>query len=99
MGMESEPLEPLDTSEDLDLVSLFDSDEHTADMEARVIQSVLEAGGVPSVIVGGAEMPNIPCDIRVPKARLEEALLLIAESQAAGPSGAEEAEKNSEGAE
>jgi hypothetical protein len=91
--------EPLDTSEDLDLVSVFSSDQHTADMEASMIQSILEAGGIPSVIVGGAEMPNLPCEVRVPKSRQEEALLLIAESQAAGPQAADEAEQASEGME
>jgi hypothetical protein len=88
--------EPLNTSEDLDLVSVFSSDQHTADMEAAMIQSILAAGGIPSVIVGGVEMPNLPCEVRVPQARLEEALLLIAESQAAGPQAADEAEKASE---
>jgi hypothetical protein len=65
-------------------------------MEAAMIQSILEAGGIPSVIVGGVEMPNLPCEVRVPQSRLEDALLLIAESQAAGPRAADEAEKASE---
>jgi hypothetical protein len=91
--------EPPDASEDLDLVTIFESNETNAQVESQVIRGVLEAGGVPAIIVGGAEMPNLPCEVRVPKSRLEEAELLIAEAQEAGPQAAEEAERASEGAE
>ncbi len=93
----SELPEPLDTSDDLDLVTVFSSDKHTSEMEALAIQGVLEAGGISSVIVGGGVIPSLPFEIRVPKSLLEEALRLIAESEAAGPRGAEEAEQASEG--
>ena len=100
MGIESE-LEPgpeeLDTSGELDLVTAFSSDRHTSEMEALAVQSVLEAGGISSVVVGGGVIPSIPFEVRVPKARLEEALRLIAESEAAGPRAADEAEQASEG--
>ena len=94
-----EPLEGLDTSDDLDLVPLFSSDAHDADVEALVVQGVLNAGGIPAVIVGGGEIPSLPYEVRVPRARWEEALMLLAESQAAGPRAAEEAELASEGPE
>jgi hypothetical protein len=96
MGIEPEP-EELDTSDDLDLVTVFSSDKHTSEMEAIGIQSILESGGISSVIVGGGVIPSIPFEVRVPRARLEEALRLIAESEAAGPRAAEEAERASEG--
>jgi len=92
----SEQPEPLDTSDDLDLVTVFSSDKHTSEMEATAIQSILEAGGVSSVIVGTGVIPSLPFEVRVPRSRLEEALRLIAESEAAGPRAAEEAERASE---
>jgi hypothetical protein len=85
-----------DDSEDFDLVTVFSSDEHDAEMEALAVQSVLEAGGIPAVIVGSSVLPNLPFEVRVPSARLEEAEKLIADSEAAGPAGAEEAERASE---
>ena len=95
MGIEPEP-EELDTSEDLDLVTVFDSDKHTSQMEAQFIRGILEAGGVPAVVVGNTALPYFPFEVRVPKARLEEAFRLIAESEAAGPRAADEAEQASE---
>ncbi len=93
----SEEPEPLDTSDDLDLVTVFSSDKHTSELEALEISSILEAGGISSVIGGGGIIPSIPFEVRVPTARAEEALRLIAESEAAGPRAAEEAEQASEG--
>ena len=86
-------------SEDLDLVTIYESSETNAQVESQFIRGVLEAGGVPAIIVGGAEMPNLPCEVRVPQARFAEAERLIADAQAAGPQAAEEAERASEGAE
>jgi hypothetical protein len=89
------PIEP-DDSEDFDLVSVFSSDEHNAEMQVQAVQNVLEAGGIPAVIVGSGVLPNLPFEVRVPSSRLEEAQKLIADSEAAGPAGAEEAERASE---
>jgi hypothetical protein len=97
MGIEPEPNEELDTSEDLDLVTVFYSAEHDAQIKAELVRGLLEAGGIPTVMMGNASLPNLPSELRVPKLRLEEALRLIAESEAAGPRAAEEAEKLSEG--
>ncbi len=97
MGIEPEPNEELDTSEDLDLVTVFYSEEHDAQLRAQLIRGLLEAGGVPTVVVDTSPLPNLPSEVRVPKVRLEEALRLIAESEAAGPRAADEAEELSEG--
>jgi hypothetical protein len=91
-GMRTQP----DDSEDFDLVTVFSSDEHNAEMQAQAVQNVLEAGGIPAVIVGSSVLPNLPFEVRVPSSRLEEAQTLIADSEAAGPAGAEEAERASE---
>ena len=97
MDIEPESPERLDISEDLDLVTVFSVNHATAEMEAMMIRGVLDAGGVPAVIISAAEIPSLACEVRVPKARVEEALRLIAESEAAGPRGAEEAEASTEG--
>ncbi|MCC7176576.1 MAG: DUF2007 domain-containing protein [Bryobacterales bacterium] len=96
MGIEPEQPEQLDTSEDLDLVQAFYSAEHDAQMKAELVRGLLESAGVPAVIVEGAAMPNLPAEVRVPKARLEDALRLIAESEAAGPGAADAAERLTE---
>ncbi len=97
MEPETESTEQLDLSDDLDLVTVFHSEEHDAQSEVQIVRGLLEAGGVPCVVVGGPEFPNLPYEVRVPKARVEEALTLIAESQSAGPSAAEEEEASTEG--
>lgn len=88
-------IEP-DDSENFDLVTVFSSEDHNSEMQAQAVQSVLEAGGIPAVIVGSSVLPNLPFEVRVPSARLEEAEKVIADSEAAGPAAAEEAERASE---
>jgi hypothetical protein len=86
----------LDLSDGLDLVTIFESSEVDSQMEAQVIRGALEAGGVPAFIVGDTALPSLPFMVRVPKDRREDAERLLAESRAAGPQGAEEAERASE---
>lgn len=96
MGIEPERPGQPDTSDDLELVTAFCSEEHDGHIQAQLVHGLLEAGGVPAVIVGASPLPNLPSEVRVPKSRLEEALRLIAESEAAGPCAAEEAAGSSE---
>jgi hypothetical protein len=86
----------LDVSDDLDLVTIFESSEVNSQIEAQLICGALEAGGVPAFIVGDATLPNLPFMVRVPKDRREDAERILAESRAAGPQGADEAERASE---
>jgi hypothetical protein len=88
--------EPLDLSHDLDMVPVFVSDAADAEMLAMEIRSILEAHGIPSVLVSGSMFPSLPFEVRVPKIRLEEARQAIAAAEEAGPSAAEEAERESE---
>jgi hypothetical protein len=93
---EQEISQPGDASPSFDLVTLFSSDRHNAEMEAIGIRALLDAADIPSVIVGASVYPNLPFEVRVPRNCLEDAQRVIAESQAAGPEAAEEAEKASE---
>jgi len=83
----------------MDLVTVFSSDHHNAEMEALAIRGLLDASGIPSVVVGSSVYPNLPVEVRVPQALAEDAGRAIEEFQAAGPQAAEEAERASEGIE
>ncbi len=88
--------QPLDLSHDLDMVTVFVSDAPDAEMIALGIRSILEAQEIPSVLVSGSVFPNLPYEVRVPKIRLDDARRAIAAAEEAGPSAAEEAERESE---
>jgi len=71
-------------SHDLDFVSIFSAQGIEAEMEAISIQSVLEANGIPCTVIGSAQIPSLPFEVRVPKSRLEEASSLLEEVRQAG---------------
>ncbi len=89
--------EPVDISHELDMATVFSSDAHNAEMLATGIRAILDANGIPSVLVSGSPFPNLPYEVRVPKTRLDEARRAIAAAEEAGPTAAEEAERESEG--
>jgi hypothetical protein len=93
---ESEAEQPPDTSHDLDLATVFISDAHNAEMLALEVQSLLEAQDIPTVLVSGSQFPNLPFEVRVPVARLEEARATLAAAEQAGPEAAEAAEREFE---
>jgi hypothetical protein len=88
--------EALDTSHDLDMVTIYDSNAIDAEAEADVICGLLDSNGIPSTIVRGAMYPSLGDVVQVPRARVEEARRLIDEARATGPEGAAEAEASSE---
>src|SRR5690242_20794793 len=94
---EEQPLESeVDTSHDLDMVSIYSSQTIESEVEAEVIHGILESNGIPSLVVSAAQYPNLGFDVQVPRARVDEAERLIAEARAAGPEAAAEAEAASE---
>lgn len=86
----------VDTSHDLDMVTLFTSSNHDAEMEANAIHGLMEASGIPSMVVGAPQIPSLEFQVQVPKLRLEEAERVLAEAQDAGPAAAAEAEQAGE---
>ncbi|HWR53016.1 MAG TPA: hypothetical protein VN428_18035 [Bryobacteraceae bacterium] len=86
----------LDLSHDLDMVTVFSSQDYNAELLATGIRSVLEARDIPSVLVSASVFPSLPFEVRVPRERLEEARKAIAAAQEAGPSAAEEAAREFE---
>lgn len=86
----------MDASHEMDLVPLFASSNVDAEMEAINIHSILQANGIPSVLIGASTIPSLEFQVQVPRMHLEEAERILAEAQAAGPEAAEEAEAESE---
>ncbi len=85
-----------DDSHELDMVNVFSSSNHDAEMEALAIQGVMDANGIPAMIVGPGTLPVLEFEVQVPKERLAEARQALAEAKAAGPAAAAEAEAASE---
>ncbi len=87
----------VDESSELDMEVLFSSSTHDAEMECLAINTLLEANGIPSTVVGASVIPSLEFQVRVPRDRLDEARNIVDEARAAGPQAAEEAERASEG--
>ena len=78
------------------MATLYRSQGVDAEMEADVIRGLLDSNGIPSIMVRAMGYPPLGFEVQVPQARMEEAMRLIAEAQAAGPEAASEAERASE---
>src|ERR1035438_8283903 len=81
---------------DLDMVPVFSSMNHDAEMEAQSLHSLLEANGLESAVVGPSTIPSVEFQVQVPRSQLEEAERVIADARAAGPTAADEAEAQTE---
>jgi hypothetical protein len=82
--------------ESREMVALFRSSNHDAEMEAANVHALLDANGIPSMVVGPSVIPSLEFQVLVSKANLEDARRLIAEAEAAGPEAAGEAEAETE---
>jgi hypothetical protein len=82
----------VDTSPELDLVTLFSSSNIDAELEANNIHSMLAANGIPSMVVGASVIPSLEFQVQVARENVEEAQRLLDEARAAGPDAASEAE-------
>jgi hypothetical protein len=85
-----------DPSHDLDLEIVFEAAGTTAEMEAIAIRGVLDANGIPSVLMGAPQYPNLPFYVKVPRASAAQAKEALRQAREAGPEAAEEAERASE---
>jgi hypothetical protein len=68
----------------------------TAEIEADMIRGVLESNGIPVMVVGASQYPNLPFEVRVPRGKVKEAEELIEQAKAGGSEAATEAEAESE---
>ena len=53
----------------------------TAEVDAWVIKNLLEASGIPAVVVGDAVLPNLPFEVKVAPQDAERASRLIAKAE------------------
>jgi hypothetical protein len=81
-----------DPGHELDMVTLFSSMNHDAEMEALALHGLLEANGIESAVVGPSTIPSVEFQVQVLRSQLEAAERVMAEAQEAGPAAAEEAE-------
>jgi len=72
-----------DPSDDLDLIPLFEEGTDLTELEAMNLKTLLEANGIPTVVVGSSQLPNIPFEVRVPQDLLETAEQVVADASAA----------------
>jgi Putative prokaryotic signal transducing protein len=86
----------VDTSHDLDMITLFSSSNVDAELEATAIHSMLQASGIPSVVVGASTLPVLEFQVQVPRELAAEAERVLEEARAAGPEAAAEAERATE---
>jgi len=84
------------TSHALDMVTLWTSGTVTAEMEADMIRGVLESNGIPALVVGASQYPNLGFEVKVPRGKVKEAEELIEQAESAGPDAASEGEAESE---
>jgi hypothetical protein len=84
------------TSHALDMVTLWESSTFDSQEEADMVRGVLDSNGIPTLLVGAPQFPNLGFQVHVPRGKLKEAQQLIEEAQAAGPEAAAEAEAASE---
>jgi len=97
MAQDPEPEEVrLDASANMDMVTLFSSSTVDGEMEVNNIHFMLEAAGIPSVVVGPSVIPSLDFQVQVPRSQAAEAERVLAEARAAGPEAAMEAEAASE---
>jgi len=83
-------------NEDRGMVAVFSSSTHEAELEADNIHALLEANGIPNILVGPSVLPVFEFQVQVSRENLEEARRVIEEAEAAGPEAAAEGEANSE---
>ena len=84
------------TSHALDMVALWDSSNIDSEVEADMIRGVLDSNGIPSLLVGASQYPNLGFQVMVPRGKVMEAQRLLEEARAAGPEAAAAGELASE---
>ena len=80
----------IDASGDLDTVAVYHG--QGTEMEAMAVKALLESNGISAILVGDSRYPNLPFQVRVARDHETAAKRVMADAQALGSMGAEEAE-------
>lgn len=83
------------TSEE-EMVPVWSSSNHDAEMEAMAVQGVLESNGFDVQMIGPSTLPSLEFQIQVPEGQAEDARLVIEKAKALGPEAALEGEMEGE---
>jgi hypothetical protein len=86
----------LTEGQDTEMVAVFSSSNHDAEMEVLTIKGILDSEGVPALVVGPSVLPNLEFQVQVPAELAGRAEELIAAAREAGPAAAAEGEALSE---
>jgi len=86
----------LDTSHELDMVTLYRSPTAGSEIEAQIIRGILDSYGIPSLMSRAMGNPQLGFEVQVHRQNFQAAGRLIEEAKAAGPAAAMEAERASE---
>ena len=92
----SGPVEPLPESHQLDPEPIWTGMGPSAEMEAVNIQRLLSASGIEAIVNGFSQIPSVEFEVLVARNNVVRAREVVNEALAAGPAGAEEAERESE---
>ena len=74
-------------SEELDLVTVFESAGTSSEMEALQVQALLQSNGIDAVLIGDTRLPNIPEAVRVAREDADRAQQLISRCSGSGSGG------------
>jgi hypothetical protein len=85
-----------DNSSALDLITVYEGQGTTAELEALSIRALLDSADIPSVLVGTPTIPNLPFRVKAPRSMAEQAHAAIEAAKATGPQAAEAAERATE---
>jgi len=86
----------LDPSHEMDMVTVATMDGTTGEFEAMAVEGVLDASGIPNMVVGSTALPVLGFEVKVASEDVERAESAIAEAIAAGPEAALEGSQASE---
>jgi hypothetical protein len=92
-NFDADSTEPADPSAELDTVPIVSMMGATGEIEAMGVKSVLDAAGIPSVLIGDSTLPNLEFHVRVARTDVEQARAVLAEAEAGGPAAAAEAQQ------
>ena len=81
---------------DESMVAVFSSSNHDAEMEAINVKGVLEANGIPALLVGPHVLPNLEFQVQVPEHLLDDARTVIRDARQDGRRAADEGEAETE---
>lgn len=79
-----------------EMIAVFSSSNHDAEMEALNVKGVLEANDFDVQLVGPSTLPSLEFQVQVPESQAEDARMVLEKAKAEGPAAALESELEGE---